>query len=85
MAISSLYLLSLAIVSNILLSCKLLGYWYQREQIKKIKGRRVLQDYSHEKKIVYTPFMNAKLIRELQNNPDPVFRWVHRYIRESGW
>jgi hypothetical protein len=85
MVISSLYLHSSAIVMNNFLINKFLGYWYQKEQIKKIKGRRVLQDYSHEKKIVYTPFLNAKLIKDLQNNPDPVFRWVHRYIRESGW
>ena len=62
-----------------------LGYYIQKEHIKKLKGRRVLKDYTHEKKILYTPFINNNTIDALQNSDDPFFKYIKRYIKESGF
>jgi hypothetical protein len=55
------------------------------EHIKRIKGRKVLVDYSHEKKNIYSPFKNLYTVFELKKSSDPFFLYLKRYIKESGF
>jgi hypothetical protein len=61
-------------------------YYIQREQVKKIKGRKDLRDYSHEDKVPYELLKKRNLNLEmLENKSDPFFLWIERYMNESGF
>jgi hypothetical protein len=60
-------------------------YFIQREHVKRLKGRVVLKDFDEEHKIKYSNFLNWKLTSDLENNSDPLFKYVKRYIKESGF
>jgi hypothetical protein len=61
-------------------------YWLQKEEIKRMKGRKYLRDYRDEHKVTYRLLEKYYRTAEiLENDKDPVILWVRRYIKESGF
>ncbi len=59
--------------------------YIQREQVKKIKGRKELKDYGEEDLVKHEILLKRKLNLDLLDNPDPLFLYLKRYYNESGF
>jgi hypothetical protein len=56
------------------------------EQIKRIKGRRYLKDFSDEDKVPFQLNIKRNINAEIAGNrKDPLFVYLDRYIKESGF
>jgi hypothetical protein len=55
------------------------------EQVKKIKGRKELKDYGNEDLVKHQILLKRNLNFALLDNCDPLFKYLKRYNKESGF
>jgi hypothetical protein len=55
------------------------------EQVKRIKGRKELKDYGDDDLVKHQIFLKRNLNFDLLDNADPLFQYLKRYHKESGF
>ena len=59
--------------------------WIQDQETKKLKGRKKLKDFRSENKNIGGYLVRNSHRKRMQKLPDKEFKYLERYIAESGF